>query len=330
MTAIDAYRARFAELYENYPRGRYVSLLIIRKTESETIFRTEGSGEGLSKELVRAGLRDQRPIWRAVISKRKQTAVERRTGRELLREHDLLHDVKGSPCALNTNAPCGRCVDCMLYGFAVGGGGAQKSRVITDDAFSIAEFSQVTDRRTFNAPFETGTMRRPGDDPATSIASRSINEDEYIRPETHIVDMETLKDVTPEEFQFVLGNVFRSTRYGAISSRLGRVKNTVLAVVFTDCEIFSNLELTQSVWDRVTDNADAPVLPIPDGEVQGAVDSALDQLLPRVPSREPLVVRGANLSPLVDEVFELYRDPDRVRSLLATIEEGYRGFVGTA
>jgi len=33
--------------YSNFPRGRYVSLLIIRKTESETIFRTEGSGEGL-------------------------------------------------------------------------------------------------------------------------------------------------------------------------------------------------------------------------------------------------------------------------------------------
>ncbi len=30
------------------------------------------------------------PIRRVIISKRKQTAVERRTGRELLREHDLL------------------------------------------------------------------------------------------------------------------------------------------------------------------------------------------------------------------------------------------------
>ena len=30
------------------------------------------------------------PMRRVVISKRKQTAVERRTGRELLREHDLL------------------------------------------------------------------------------------------------------------------------------------------------------------------------------------------------------------------------------------------------
>src|SRR5947209_16082206 len=93
--------------YSNFPRGRYVSLIIIRKTESETIFRTEGSGEGLVKEIVTAGEREinQTPIRRVVISKRKQTAVERRTGRELLREHGLLKLVTVNkveqPCSLN-------------------------------------------------------------------------------------------------------------------------------------------------------------------------------------------------------------------------------------
>src|SRR5438128_2340729 len=79
--------------YSNFPRGRYVSLLIVRKTESETIFRTEGSGEGLVKETVIAGIQNTKPIRRVVISKRKQTAVERRVGRELLREHNLLKTV---------------------------------------------------------------------------------------------------------------------------------------------------------------------------------------------------------------------------------------------
>src|SRR6266446_988715 len=95
--------------YSNFPRGRYVSLLIIRKTESETIFRTEGSGEGLVKEVVMAGEKEAKPIRRVMISKRKQTAVERRTGRELLREHGLLKMVTVNkveqPCSLNTNAP---------------------------------------------------------------------------------------------------------------------------------------------------------------------------------------------------------------------------------
>ena len=78
-----------------------------------------------------------------IISKRKQTAVERRTGRELLREHGLLKMARWQeeqPCALNTNAPCGTCIDCMLYGFAVGGGGAQKSRVMTDESYSSLQF----------------------------------------------------------------------------------------------------------------------------------------------------------------------------------------------
>src|SRR6266571_7554527 len=185
--------------YSNFPQGRYVSLLLVRKTESETIFRTEGSGEGLVKETVIAGIVNDRPIRRVVISKRKQTAVERRAGREVLREHGLLKMavVKNVEqiCALNTNAPCGQCIDCMLYGYAVGGGGAQKSRVMTDDSYSIAPASQVTGRRTFNATFDNGTMRNP----ITNKASTSINEDEYVLPETHFLDIETLKDVTAGE-----------------------------------------------------------------------------------------------------------------------------------
>ncbi|MGH2458314.1 MAG: type I-D CRISPR-associated protein Cas7/Csc2, partial [Chloroflexota bacterium] len=214
--------------YENFPRGRYASLVLARRTESEAIFRTEGSGEDLSKETVSAGLADGRAVRRVVVSKRKQVAVERRTGRELLREHGLLYpprDASKVPvCALNTNAPCERCIDCMLYGFAVGGGGAQKSRVMTEDAFSLGQASQVTGRRTFNATFDNGTMRNP----LTGEASTSLGEDEYVLPQTHFLDVETLKDVTEGELEYVLGNVLRSTRYGAISSRQGRVRNSVV------------------------------------------------------------------------------------------------------
>ena len=79
------------------------------------------------------GLREENrdPISRVTISKRKQTAVERRTGRELLRQHDLLFytgdEKEENICALNRNKPCAQCADCMIYGYAVGGGGAQKS-----------------------------------------------------------------------------------------------------------------------------------------------------------------------------------------------------------
>lgn len=307
--------------YENFPHGRYASLVLARRTESETIFRTEGSGEELSKETVLAGLADTRPIRRVVISKRKQVAVERRTGRELLREHERLYqpkDPKAPVCALNTNAPCERCIDCMLYGFAVGGGGAQKSRVMTEDAFSLGSVQQVTGRRTFNATFDNGTMRNP----ITRAASTSLGEDEYVLPQAHFLDIETLKDVTEGELEYVLGNVARSTRYGAISSRQGRIKNTILAIVFTDCEIFSNLELTQAVYDRLANDGELP-FPLADAALQSATDGAIDRLLPGVASRAPVVLRGAQLDGVLSELLALFREPAAVAQWLRSVEAGY-------
>src|SRR2546429_5949239 len=274
LTMLNQYSDYLQPRYDKFPYGKYASLLIVRKTESETIFRTEGSGEGLVKEIVIAGTSNGNnaiPIRRVMISKRKQTAVERRTGRELLREYDLLKmaivNKKEQICALNTNAPCGKCIDCMLYGYAVGGGGAQKSRVMTDDAYSIGPVAQVTGKRTFNATFDNGTMRNP----ITGAASTSINEDEYVLPETHFLDIETLKDVTVGELQYVIGNILRSSRYGAISSRLGRVRNTLAAIVFSDTEIFSNLELTQHVYDLLKGNNEELDFPLVDGQVLDAV-----------------------------------------------------------
>ncbi|MBE3560978.1 MAG: type I-D CRISPR-associated protein Cas7/Csc2 [Ktedonobacteraceae bacterium] len=326
LSALNQYRDYLMPRYDNFPHGKYASLIIIRKTESETIFRTEGSGEGLSKEIVTAGRLHPVPIRRVVISKRKQTAVERRVGRELLREHNLLKMVnvkKGGearPCSLNTNAPCGECIDCMLYGYAVGGGGAQKSRVMTDDAYSIGPVSQVTGKRTFNATFDNGTMRNPFD----NTASTSINEDEYVLPETHFLDIETLKDVTIGELQYVIGNVLRSSRYGAISSRLGRVRNRIAALIFSDTEIFSNLELTQEVYDLLKGPAEELEVPLADQLVEKEVQQATDTLLARVVGRAPVVVRGEALERIIDETIALYRKPEDVRILLGEIEEAYQ------
>jgi len=329
LTILNQYRDYLLDRYDNFPHGRYVSLLIMRKTESETIFRTEGSGEGLVKEIVMAGAAkdNANPMRRVVISKRKQTAVERRTGRELLREHGLLKmaivNKNEQPCALNTNAPCGKCIDCMLYGFAVGGGGAQKSRVMTDDAYSIGPVAQVTGRRTFNATFDNGTMRNP----LTGAASTSINEDEYVLPETHFLDIETLKDVTVGELQYVIGNIMRSSRYGAISSRLGRIQNTLAAIVFSDTEIFSNLELTQHVYDILKSssrNSDELDFPLSDEQVLSAVSEATNPLLARIVGRTPVVLRDDILRRVLDETISLYRNEEDVKALLAEIDQGYQ------
>lgn len=322
MSILDNYTAFMVEQYENFPQSRYLTLIVLRKAESEMIFRTEGSGEGLARDSVYAGLKARDVISRVTISKRKQTAVERRTGRELLRQHNLLFYTAGSKeeeeniCALNRNKPCARCADCMIYGYAVGGGGAQKSRVITDDAFSILSYQTVTAKRTFNALYDNNTMR----DPISGAASPSIQEDEYVKPETLFIDMQTLKDLTADEIRYVLANVLRSRRYGAISSRLGKMRNVLVGAMFSDCELFSNLELTQCVYDRLGSNGRQ--FPLDENQVKLEVAGAVATLTSEVIGNlKPIA--GAELTELISEIQQTFASPTDVKELLKSITALY-------
>lgn len=235
-----------ATTYENFPKGRFITLVVLRTTHSETIFRTEGSGEPMCSEFVQAGVTNENIIQRLVITKRKQIAPERRYGREHLRAHELLYtNIKdGSLCSLNTNSPCEMCVDCFLYGFAAGGGGAQKSRIWTEDAFSILPASDVVGDRTINAIYENGTMRDE-----KGNASTALNTSEYIKPGVHFLDVVTLKDVTADELRYIIGNILFTSRYGAVSSRVGRMENQILGVFGSITELPSSLELVQATYD---------------------------------------------------------------------------------
>ena len=320
MSTLDKYTDLIVDEYKNFPQSRYLTLIVLRKAESEMIFRTEGSGEGLSRDAVHAGLEARDIISRVTISKRKQTAVERRTGRELLRQHDLLFytgDAKEENiCALNRNKPCAQCADCMIYGYAVGGGGAQKSRVITDDAFSILPHQTVTAKRTFNALYDNNTMR----DPVTGQPSSSIQEDEYVKPETLFIDMQTLKDLTVDEIRYVIANVLRSRRYGAISSRLGKMRNTLVGAIFSDCEVFSNLELTQSVYDRL--GPEDRQFPLDQNKVEPIITDAVAALTGEViGSVQPLT--ESELTGLIGEIQQKFASPDQVKGLLDSITELY-------
>lgn len=323
MSTLGKYTDFIVNKYENFPQSRYLTLIVLRKAESEMIFRTEGSGEGLTRDTVHAGLeiKNRDPISRVTISKRKQTAVERRTGRELLRQHDLLFytgdPIEENICALNRNKPCGRCADCMIYGYAVGGRGAQKSRVITDDAFSILPYQTVTAKRTFNALYDNNTMR----DPVTGQPSASIQEDEYVKPETLFIDMQTLKDLTADEIHYVIANVLRSRRYGAISSRLGKMRNTLVGAIFSDCEIFSNLELTQSVYDRL--GPEGRQFPLDEKKVDSVITDAVSALTGEViGSVQPLT--ESELTALIGEIQQTFGSPDEVKGLLNSITALYR------
>ncbi|MCW6051651.1 type I-D CRISPR-associated protein Cas7/Csc2 [Lyngbya sp. CCAP 1446/10] len=289
-----------APTYENFPKGRIITLVVLRTTHSETIFRTEGSGEPMCSEFVPAGLEDKKTIvQRLVMTKRKQVAPERRRGREFLRAHELLYTSpkEGTLCSLNTNAPCEMCVDCFLYGFAAGGRGAQKSRVWTEDAFSILTAGQAVGDRTINAIYENGTMRLKREE--DTKASTALNTSEYIKPGVHFIDVVTLKDITADELRYAIGNILLTSRYGAVSSRVGRMENQILGVFGSIAELPSSLELVQATYDALPKPLEHPF----DIDVLSA---AIKQVIATWTNK-----RGVSMQLSQDELDSLIADVDR-------------------
>ena len=73
----------------------------------------------------------------------------------------------------------------------------------------------------------------------------ALNTSEYIKPGVHFLDILTLKDVTADELRYTLGNILLTSRYGAVSSRVGRMDNQILGVFGGIAELPSSLELVQ-------------------------------------------------------------------------------------
>ena len=111
-----------------------------------------------------------------------------------------------------------------------------------------------------------------------------------------------------------MGNILRSTRYGAISSKVGRIKNTIAGIVFSDVEIFSTLELTQAVHDSLMNQAkgDAAAtnaeielpFPLDDAAVFEAVNNATVELLKKIIGREPVALALEEINALEQEVLD--------------------------
>jgi CRISPR-associated protein Csc2 len=303
----------FLKEYSNLPKSRYVHILLSRTTQSEAIFRTEGTGEPLSRETTALHDEPNAPfVERIVITKRKQIAPDRRTGRELLRDHDLLRHVldkkgkvTGKRCLLNSD-PCGYCVDCLVYGYAVGSGGAQRSRVYTEDAYSLLPASEVVDSRTGNATFDNGTMRHP----ETQNPSQALFESEYVKPEVIFLDVQTLKDVQPAEFAYVLGNIMRTSRYGAVGTRVGRMENRVLALAFSHHEVLSNLEWTQRTTSKLTHREHPFAYPLGADAVKEDALTAAEELVKARVWGPHVFLKGQDLETLLAEVRTAYEKPE--------------------
>jgi CRISPR-associated protein Csc2 len=307
--------ALFLPAIPQKPQGRYVHFVLLRETESFPLFQTDGS---LNVIRIRAGRKPEHgeTISRLVLFKRKQTSPERLTGRELLRFYEIITDTEKQPntCVYNSADFCKQCPDCILYGYAIGSSGAEKSKVYVDSAFSITRYEASHKAFSFNALYEHGTMTEKGE------TRSSFGEQDHIVPQVFFPSVVTLRDATYEGFLYVLGNLLRTDHYGAQETRTGKVHNHLLAVVWANGEIFSNLRFTQTVYDTLVERKQyrehEPLDPL---HVQAAAISAYKDLI----MDEPIARAAEFVAPEVDElrqeVTQIYIDRDRTRELLTML-----------
>ena len=109
------------------------------------------------------------------------------------------------------------------------------------------------------------------------------------------------------EFLYVLGNILTTTRYGAISSRIGKVKNMLVGVAFSNCELFSNLELTQAVYDQLKGEESELPFPLEDEVVITAVKESAQLLSGNVIGLVTWITTE-EVASLVTELNALYSD----------------------
>lgn len=312
MTLIENLTNNFHEAFPRLASGKYVHFIMLRHSQSFPVFQTDGT---LNTARARAGLENKETISRLVMFKRKQTTPERLAGREMLRSLNLTSAEENAPnrCLYNGENSCKQCPDCIIYGFAIGDGGSERSKVYSDSAFSLSPYEQSHRSFTFNAPSESGTMSEGGK------TRSSINELDHVLPEITFPAIETLRDPTREGFIYVLGNLLRTRRYGAGESRTGTMKNYLVGIAFCDGEIFSNLYFTQALYDVLKDDLKASNASIAEQCLKAR--EVAEGLLAEEPVRKMAVIFGSELDELLAEVAAIYQDETQLLETLSALYE---------
>jgi CRISPR-associated protein Csc2 len=226
-----------------HPQSNYTNILVLRELQSHAVFTTNGEDADIASVALGEG--DERTGFSpGLMFMRKQTGSDRRTAKAIQRDLGLFADGEDE-CTMQVNEMCQDCPECVLYGSAAGDDAISiTSRVRYDTAYTLRDASVVIDEKFQNAP---------GDDYAKS-AEPTIREPDFFEPGTLFPSVVTLRDATPAEVAFVLGVTRRNKRYGATTSRLGRVKNHILGVYVGSEEGPANLELTRETDLRLRDD----------------------------------------------------------------------------
>ena len=301
------------------PSGRYAHIVMLRITDSYPLFQTDGE---LNTARVSAGATDTQVITRLTMFKRKQTTPERLAGRELLRRYGFISgetvesnekretDADGLPLDEYNVSFCQWTPDAISYGYAIGDSGSERSKVLSDTCYSLTPYDDSHEAFTLNAPYETGTMSQRG-----SVTSR-INEQDHVRPQVIFPSVLTTRDLTYSLFRYVLNNVLRTKRYGAQTTRTGRMENQLVALVFADGEVFSNLKFTQRLYDELNQSGD---LHLPDPVDPQKAMLAAKRLVPTLLSEDGVVshvVMEDDLTSFVQDLQRSASTEDGIKEIL--------------
>lgn len=303
------------------PSGKYAHIIMLRVTESYPLLQTDGE---LNTARVAAGAAHQQPITRLTMFKRKQTSPERLVGRELLRRYGLISpesvsradsksdvDANGLPYDEYNERFCQWTPDAIAYGFAIGDSGSERSKVLSDTCYSITPYDDSHEAFTLNAPYESGTMSQRG------VVTSRINEQDHVLPQVIFPSVLTVRDLTYPLFLYVLNNVLRTRRYGAQTTRTGRIENRIIALALTDGDIFSNLKFTQWLYDALVDaNAINPPDPIAPGEAARTAAALVTRLLAEDGVQLDQLLMGADLEAVIQTLTTTTAQPQGMQALL--------------
>ena len=223
------------------PENNYTNILVLRELQSHAVFTTNGQDADIATVHLSTddGGIEYSP---GLMFMRKQTGSDRRFGKSLQRDLVEIEDTMDVN-KMNQASP-----ESALYGSAASESEdsaiSVTSRVMYDTAYTIRDASAAIDEKFQNAP---------GDEYAKE-ATTAIREPDFFEPGTLFPSVITLRDATPEEVAFVIGITVRNKRYGATTTRLGRVKNHILDVYVGSEEGPANLELSQSLVERFSDD----------------------------------------------------------------------------
>ncbi len=315
---LETLKSQFHTALPRLASGKYVHFLMLRHSQSFPVFQTDGV---LNTARTQAGLKSPDPISRLVMFKRKQITPERLAGRELLRSLNLTSPDstdKEKFCEYNGEDSCKKCPDCIIYGFAIGDKGSERSKVYSDSAFSLSSYEQSHRSFTFNAPFEGGTMSEKG------VMRSAINELDHVLPEITFPTVETLRDPSLEGFIYVLGNLLRTRRYGAQESRTGTMTNHIIGIVLCDGEIFSNLHFTQALYDALKSDINAPI-----ADIINKVTEVMTNLLNDEPVRKNQIITGSQLTELLTEVSGIYQNETQLKETISTLYQQTKTYAET-